>query len=376
MIKEIGRNKYRLVVSVGTGEARTRHTKTVTCGKKEAKKLYEAFKAELQDTAPSSGITIGELLDGHLAYTKTLGRKATTMRGYTIAVNRFSSRFKSIKADKCTPHHIEKEIALMQNKSLSAKTIKNTIGLLSASYEHAIRTQMIDTNPCRYITLPKEEPKEMRILHHDEIQPFLYAIADVDLNEKVAYELALFMGLRRSEILGLKEDDVDIVNGMLYIHNTRHRVYGEDIVQDTKTKRSTRVLAMPEIVALDVARLLEVHRQFKYESTDYLVQDGFGNILNPQALASRLHRLEVKKGLPNVTLHGLRHTYASLLHSQGIDMARISAELGHSNLTTTANIYTHIFESASQSSRGIASAIDDVVTKTPRIDTELSTSDE
>lgn len=67
--------------------------------------------------------------------------------------------------------------------------------------------------------------------------------------------------------------------------------------------------------------------------------------------------LEAEKGLPNVTLHGLRHTYASLLHSQGVGMAHISAELGHSNLTTTANIYTHIFQSATNASRGIANTI-------------------
>ena len=141
------------------------------------------------------------------------------------------------------------------------------------------------------------------------------------------------------------------------MHNTRHRVDGVDIEADTKTKRSTRVLALPDILILDLARLIETHRQFPYESTDFLIQDGVGNPLGGQALSSRLTRLEQKQGLPTVTMHGLRHTYASLLHSQGVDMAHISAELGHSNLTTTANIYTHIFQSATNASRGIANTI-------------------
>ena len=166
--------------------------------------------------------------------------------------------------------------------------------------------------------------------------------------------------MRRSEILGLKESDVDIVQGLIYVHSTRHRVDGEDIEQDTKTKRSTRVLALPDILILDLARLLEVHRQFQYEKVDYLIQDGFGNALGVQALSSRLARLEKRKGLPNVTLHGLRHTYASLLHSQGVDMANISANLGHGNLTTTMNIYTHIFQSPTNASRGIASTINNL----------------
>ena len=70
--------------------------------------------------------------------------------------------------------------------------------------------------------------------------------------------------------------------------------------------------------------------------------------------------MEARKGLPHVSLHGLRHTYASMLHSEGVDMAAMSANLGHSNLTTTANIYTHIFKSPTQASRGIASTINSI----------------
>lgn len=74
-----------------------------------------------------------------------------------------------------------------------------------------------------------------------------------------------------------------------------------------------------------------------------------------------INRLEQKHGLPNVTMHGLKHTYASLLHAQGVDMANISAELGHSSLSTTMNIYTHIFQSASNASRGIANTVNEFV---------------
>lgn len=368
MIETLGKNKYRFVVNIGSGASRRRVTKTIihSGGKKELKRLYDAFAEEATTSKPLADITVGELLESHIEFTKTLGRKQTTIRGYNICVERFDARFKGILAKDLSVYHIEKEISSMSRKKLSAKTIKNTIGLLSAAYEHAIHTMQLESNPCRHITLPKVESKHIRILYQDEIQDFLYGIADVDLNEKIAYLLALFMGLRRSEILGLKEEDIDIVNGMLYVHNTRHRVDGEDYNATTKTERSTRVLAMPEIVQLDIARLIETHRQFPYEKTDYLIQDGFGNPLGGQALASRLHRLEERKHLPFVSLHGLRHTYASLLNSQGVDMARISAELGHSNLTTTANLYTHIFKNPTQSSRGIAEVINRFVGSFPQ----------
>ncbi len=361
MIKHLGNHKYRFVVSVGGRENRKRFIKTVTHkgGKKELKRLYEEFEAECREK-PASDVTVQALLDGYVAHCKTLGRKQTTIHGYKIAAERFSERLKSISAKDCTTRHLEKEIALMTNKSLSAKSIKNTINLLSAAYRHAIKIGQLKENPCEKLTLPKGQPREIRILHKDEIADFVFAIQDEPLDDKVAYELALFMGLRRSEILGLKEADVDIVRSIVDVHNTRHRVDGEDIEQDTKTKRSTRVLAMPDIVLIDIAKLIQMHREFKYEKTDFLIQDGFGNAITPPALANRLARMERKKNLPNVSLHGLRHTYASMLHSAGVDFAAMSANLGHSNVSTTANIYTHIFKSPTQASRGIANTINNL----------------
>lgn len=362
MITKVGKDRYQFVVSFGSGDSRQRFSKTVTHtgGKKELQKLYDAFEEECKDAEPLSDITVGELLDSYIDHCKTLGRKATTLRGYRIAVGRLQPSVQTILARKCTAYRLEKEIAEMSSNGSSAKTIKNTINLLSAAYRHAVKIGQLKENPCELLTLPKGKPREIRILHIDEIQDFLFAIADCPLDEKCAYELALFLGLRRSELLGLKESDVDIVSGMVSIHSTRHRVDGEDYDDTTKTERSTRTLALPDILLVDIARLLESHRQFPYEKSDYLIQDGFGNPLGGQALASRLDRLEKEKGLPHVTLHGLRHTYASLLHSSGVDMANISAELGHSNLATTMNIYTHILKTPSQSSRGIASTINKI----------------
>lgn len=357
MIKELGKNKARLIVSVTTNGHRHRYTKTVTYnGKRELKKLYDDFEHEVSKE-PCTDVTVKELLENHLAHCRTMKLKATTMRGYGLCAKRLYSPLDGILAKNLTTYQVEKIIAEMSDSGLAAKTIKNTISFLSSAYDHAIYTKLLEANPCRHVTLPKGNAREVRILYKDEIQDFLYMIANAPIDDKVAYELALFSGLRRSEILGLKESDVDLMKGVMYIHTTRHRVNDEDIEQDTKTKRSTRTLAVPEILIHDIAALLEVHSKLKYKTTDYLIQDGFGGMLNPATLSNRLTKMEDKYNMPHVTLHGLRHTYASLLNASGIDMARISAELGHSNLTTTMNIYTHIFNDVSESSRGIAEAI-------------------
>ena len=358
MIKELGQNRYRFIVSVGSGSNRKKYTKTVTHtgGKKALQKLYDEFENEIRQN-PASDMTVQQLLDVYVEHCRTLGRKAETLRGYKLCEKRLNPSLKRLKVKDCTPLQIDREIARMSRQSLSAKTIRNTIGFLSASFRYAIKMGQLKENPCDKATLPKGEYKEVRILRKDEIMPFLNAIADAPIDDRVAYLLALFLGLRRSEILGLKESDVDIINGMISVHNTRHRVDGVDYDSDTKTERSTRVLALPDILIVEIARLLETHRQLKYGHCSYLVQNGFGGLYSPGCLTQRLRRLQEEHNLPFVSLHKLRHTYASLLNESGVDMAQISRQLGHSNLSTTQSVYTHVLRTPSQSSRGIAQTI-------------------
>lgn len=360
MIKKVGKDRYQFVVNIGSGANRRRPSTTITHkgGKKELQRLYDEFAAECENAEPTADITVESLLEDYIAHCKVLGRSAETIRSYKITAGRCYEPLGTILAKDLTTYRLEKFVALMVDNGLSSKSIKNTIGLLSAAYNHAVKVGQLSQNPCKRVTLPKANPRDIRILYMDEIPKFLEAISECDLNERCAYELALFLGLRRSEIIGLKESDVDIVNGMLSVHSTRHRTNGEDYEQGTKTDKSTRVLALPDILLIDLAKLMQMHRDSRYTSTDYLIQNGVGDPLNGQALSSRLDRLEEKKGLPHVTLHGLRHTYASILNANGVDMAMISRELGHSNITTTANIYTHILKTPTQSSRNIASTVD------------------
>ena len=364
MIQEIGKNRYRLVVSVGGRGSRRRFTRTVECaGKREAKRLYAEFEAEVASGKAEgedgmAGVTACALVEEYIAHMGTMNRRRTTIRGYETCLKRLRPLLGKAAAKDCTPYKLQRAVSEMSAAGLSAKTIKNTMGLLSAAYARAVKMDLLESNPCDRVDLPSGRPREARILHADELPLFCAAIAEAGADERVAYGLALFMGLRRSELLGLRESDVDVARGLLNVHSTRHRVNGEDYESGTKTRRSTRVLAVPDSLLLEIAKLIQAHSELPCERTDYLVQDGFGQPLSAQALSSRLERLEECNGLPHVTLHGLRHTYASLLHARGVDMANISAELGHSNLTTTQNIYTHIFQDATNASRGIARTVD------------------
>jgi integrase len=296
---------------------------------------------------------------------KPLGVEATTIHGYEIAAKRIYSRFEGVLARELTSYAIQDYVSDM-NEIYKPKTIRNTISLLSAAYDNAVRLEQLASNPCKNVTLPKKDQTEIDIFNEEQIFTFLAQLKKERIDYKVAYELALFCGLRRSEIAGLRESSIDFENGSVSISKTRHEVNGETIIQGTKTENSHRVLAVPGFVLDDIEKMIEMHNAVQYKHTDYLVQDGFGKPIGMSALSSQIYRIEDKAGLPHVSLHDLRHTFASMLHSNHIDMAMISRELGHSNLGTTMNIYTHAFGDVAEASRGIADSLNNKFEKAPK----------
>lgn len=357
MIEIIDKHKAKLIVNIGSGKTRKRKSKIVSySGKRDLKNKYDAFEAECRRT-PVSQITLKQLLDSYIEKKKMLGAKATTIKGYEAVVKRTHAYFGEVYADKLTTYQMEDFVISMSDSS-APKTIKNTVSLISSAYKQAIWTGQLRHNPCENVTMPKQKRKEIIVFSEKEILAFMQALSEDRLDYKVGYELCLFCGLRRSEVLGLREDDISIPFGSVTIRSTRHRIDGDtDIVQDTKTESSHRTLAVPDFLIREIDILIHEHREFEYNNTDYLIQNGFGEPMSPSTFTKYIRKVEDRAGLPPVSVHGLRHTFASMLNSDGIDIARISSELGHTTISTTTDIYTHVFNGATASSRGIADSI-------------------
>lgn len=352
-IEYLSKNKAKLVVNFGTGAERKRRTKTITyAGKKDAQRQFVEFEQAVR-SEHTSDVTVSQILSSYIYMKEMNGIEATTIRGYKICENRLNSRFERLLAKSLTTYQIEDFVVEMA-KIYSPKTIRNTIGLLSAAYKRAIQLGLVDSNPCVNVAMPKQEQREIKTLDKEEIVKLIDYLDNEILDYKVGYELCLFCGLRRSEVLGLTEDAVNLSGKCIYVYSTRHRVGYKDVTQGTKTKKSKRVIALPDFVVDDITELINQHAQFGNKS---LIQDGFGEDLNPNTFTTHLLLIERKIGISEVSVHGLRHTFATMLNASGIDIARISAELGHSNISITMNTYLHTFGNASASSRGIADDI-------------------
>ena len=365
MIEYISKGKAKLIISVGSGKTRRRKSKVVTYNtKRELEQMHRRFEDEVRHN-PFIDTTVEELIDHYISNRKMCGLKATTERGYITAKDRIIPVMGDFIAREVTAYQVECFVAEMAKKYKS-KTIRNTIGLLNSAYTHALRTGQLSNNPCQYVSLPKKNKPDIKVFSEHEMLAFFNALKSERIDYKVAYELCLLCGMRRSEVLGLKESDINLAFKCVTVAHTRHRVDGEDIEQDTKTEQSHRTLALPDVVVEDIKVLIKSH-DTKYKHTDYLIQDGFGHPMNPSVLTNHIHNIEDAAGLPRISVHGLRHTFASMLNNEGVDIARISRELGHSNLSTTLNVYTHVFGEASSSSRGIADALNKKVAESAPI---------
>lgn len=356
MIEYIDKNKAKFIINFGSGKNRVRRTKTVTYkGKRELEKMYKAFEAECKRDKQSDETT-EEMVDAYIDSRKLLGAKATTIKGYELCRDRLSTALKKRKASEVTPYLIDRFVAQSADK-YSPKTIRNTISVLSASYDRAIQLGSLTENPCDKITLPKQGQPEIQTLSEEDISKLVSVLNGERLDFKVGYELCLFCGLRRSEVLGLREEDVNLPFKTVTVSKTRHIVDGKVQVQDTKTVKSHRSLALPEFICDDIKALIELHHSYERGRSDYLILTASGKEMHPATFTNHLTLIEEKNSIPHVSVHGLRHTFATMLNSRGIDIARISAELGHANISTTLNRYTHVFGGTTASSRGIADAL-------------------
>lgn len=221
-----------------------------------------------------------------------------------------------------------------ENKPLSNGTIEKIYENVRTIMKLAYKKGIIDSNPCDRVSLDLKRSLE-EPLHYWEVDDYKKALdlLDKDENKLNAFivEFALKTGLRRSEIFGIKWADIDFENSTVSINKTRQKVKGVMTICPCKTASSVRVITAPQSIMEKLAEIKSgATTAFVFEDVDY-------------DSVTHWYRKWVKKNnLPYIKFHDLRHTHASLLLYKGVDIKTISKRLGHSNISTTMNTYTHV----------------------------------
>ena len=266
-----------------------------------------------------------------------------------------------LRMDKITPRQIQffvnslsKEGANERTgKPLAPKTIRHNLSLISDIFNYAIKMGVVSCNPCSKVTIPKGEAKEKMIYTIEEVTEFLKLLESEPLKYRVFFNLAVFSGFRRGELLGLEWKDVDFENNLISVRRTSCYTAKQGIYTDTtKTKRSQRTIKFP-------ASVMELLKQFKAEQDELAQQVGDkwidsdrlfvkwnGEPMNNNTPYFWLNEFCEKHGLPFYGLHSFRHLFASMLVNEGVDIVTVSGALEHSTVSTTSNIYCHLLENS------------------------------
>jgi len=326
---------------------------------KRALKEFEANKTKGTLVIPND-ITLKEWLEYWFKNIASNNDEESTLYGYkNIIYKHLIPSLGDIKLQKLTPKNIQDYYASKlndKNNKLSTNTVRKHHTLLKTALSVAVTQEILLKNPMDKVIPPKYIKPKINYYDVETLKKLFELVKNTRL--ECAVWLCGFTGIRRSELCGIKWSKIDFKNQILYIEDTRINVGSKIIERDFKAKNETSIRKIAlndkliEILKSEKAKQEHNKELLKslYIDTDYVIVMDNGKPYRPNYLSELFTKFIKDNGLPELTLHGLRHTVASVANEAGISMLNISKILGHSNISTTARVYAHLFDDAHKDS--------------------------
>ncbi|OQQ86999.1 site-specific integrase [Ligilactobacillus salivarius] len=292
----------------------------------------------------------GDVLDEWLSLHKETVKPSTWQFIEIRANKHVRPYFKDMYVDKIT---------LRQCQDFVNKTFKKapvayvySVSIVKNTLDYALRLGMIESNPMLYVIKPKKQTtisdNHGNYYNKDELKKFLDVAKNTDLKKYTLFRLLAFSGMRVGECLALTWHDLNYKNNTIAINKTLARTKNGIKIQTPKTKASNRVVSLDN-------ETIQVLKMWQLEQRKQLLKLGINAMNKQQLIFSNtknkfiiiptvrlaIKQIAKKAGLYPITTHGFRHTHATLLFASGMDIKQVQARLGHSNVQTTLNIYTH-----------------------------------
>ena len=232
-------------------------------------------------------------------------------------------------------------------KKLSANTKGIYYRVLSSIMTQAVQWQVIQDNPCRRVKQPREADTQVKSLELEDAQKAIAALNDYpDIRIRVIMQLLLETGIREAEAAGLEWKDIDFAAGMIHIRRTSQYVRRHGVVESTpKSRKSTRRISFSDMLGAILLQYQDwqLHEidslGDQWRNTDRLFTTWNGAPINNQTIIKWVKKFSAHVEIPYITVHGLRHTYASLQIAGGVDIRTVAGVLGHSQPSLALNIY-------------------------------------
>jgi len=371
-IKKRGKDSYMLSVSLGydgNGQQQV-ETKTIKARTdREARKVYYQFEAEVFNGSASDDrkkISFSEFAElWYKDHCEPQLAPKTLMEYRRILDQRLLPWFNNKMLNSITGHDVQLLInaLLVQGSRLDKRDVpitghfaKKVYQVLSAMYNLAIKWDYADSNPCAKIDPPKIIKNERPIMEQEEMMLALNYSLQEGLYWGAVIHVALFCGLRIGEICGLKWCDINFDKRYLTVERTAQYIDGiGNVLKEPKSSAGNRIIALPDF-------LVELLLRFQEEQAIYRMQMGSqwhennmtfprwdGEILNTSTLYHWFQDFCAKYDLSKIPFHSLRHTAGTLALALGEDVNTVTKRMGHSDVSTTVNIYGHYLQAADRS---------------------------
>jgi len=344
-----GRWEARVVLTRPDG----RRTRRSLLGRTRAEvrdKLQAALRAEAAGL-PSVGerLTVGSFLATWLHDAVRATVRPKTYESYASIVRiHLQPGIGRFPLARLTPQQVQAFLNAEAASGLAPRTVAYIRAVLRQALRQAERWGMVSRNVARLVEPPRVPRREVRPFSPDQARQFVDAIQGDRL--EALYLVALGLGLRQGEILGLAWDDIDLVAGTLTVRHALQRVNGKLELVEPKSTTSHRVVALPAFVAEG----LRAHRtrqrterliagsRWHNDQRGLVFTTSVGTPMDGIAVTRRFQALLATAGLPRQRFHDLRHACASLLLAQGVAPRVVMETLGHSQISLTLNTYSHV----------------------------------
>ncbi|HEY6284837.1 MAG TPA: site-specific integrase [Ktedonobacteraceae bacterium] len=340
---------------------------------KTRKEVQEKLKVALREqqqgtlvTAPRQ--TLSQFLTDWLENSQKQSVRPRTYERYEELVRlHIAPALGRYELQKLSAQHLQAFYAKKAEEGLSATTINHFHNVLHKALDTAMRWNLVARNVCDLVSPPRRKRYEVHPLTLDQVHKLLAVVEGHEM--EALFKLALATGLRRGELMGLKWQDINLDTGTLQVRRLLSRVPskmpGKGYVEaEPKTQKSRRsvVIAPFALEALKHHRERQLEAKIKvgrlWQDHDYVFCTSIGTHLNPtRDMLDQLKALLKKAGLPDIRFHDLRHSAATLLLSVGVHPKVVQEILGHSQISITMDVYSHVLPGMQQDAMSRLNAI-------------------
>ena len=353
--KKDGRQKYRVRANYVDRDGKYRQAERVTYGADNAKALEMQLLDEFSISAEVAGnqMTLQELHDVYMSTKKheiretTLDKHRRTMEGHVLPT------LGATKLKKLNIQSLQKWKTALEESALGLRSKQNIYATLRTALNFAVKYEYLSRSPLDKLDNfkdPLAEPKSFDFYTADEFKAFISAAHDAAmganaLNEwgfYIFFMIAFYCGMRKGEINALRWCDID-GNQFHVRRSVAQKLKGEDRFTPPKNKQSYRTIQAPKPLLRALSKYKTLLRKNGITIEDELLVCGLHRPLRDTTIEKRNKHFAEVAGLKKIRIHDFRHSHASLLANNGINIQEISRRLGHAKIEITWNTYSHLY---------------------------------